>query len=142
MTHPLHPVLVHFPIAAWFFATIGDVASLYYGEQVGWVAGVLLVIGVITAVLAMVAGLLELARIDQQSDAMKIANQHMILAMVSWSLYSISLFLRLDGTTLMQPSSAAILFSILGLISLCAAGWYGGRLVFEHAIGVQQKRDN
>ncbi|SER17715.1 Uncharacterized membrane protein [Nitrosomonas sp. Nm51] len=142
MTHPLHPILVHFPIAAWFFATAGDIASLFLGMQAGWAAGVLLVIGVVTAIFAMVAGLLELAKIDQQSDAMKIANQHMMLAMVSWSLYSVSLFLRLDGAALVQPSGAAILFSVLGFISLCATGWYGGRLVFEHGIGVRKKQSD
>ena len=104
MTHPIHPLLVHFPIATWFLATIGDIASLFFGEQVGWVAGVLLVIGTITALFAMLAGLIELAKIDQQSVAMQVANQHMVLAMISWSFYTVSLFLRLEGTTLTQPN--------------------------------------
>ncbi|SFL34735.1 Uncharacterized membrane protein [Nitrosomonas aestuarii] len=138
MRHPLHPILVHFPVAAWFFATIGDIASLFMGEQVSWVAGVFLVIGTITAIFAMIAGLVELTKIDQQSIAMKTANQHMVLAMVSWSLYTVSLFLRLDGTTLTQPSNLAILLSVIGLAVLCVAGWKGGQLVFEHGVGIQK----
>ncbi|GKS70197.1 hypothetical protein W03_22010 [Nitrosomonas sp. PY1] len=136
MKHPIHPMLVHFPIATWFLATIADIASLFTNEQVGWVAGVLLVIGTITALFAMTTGLLELGKIDQQSPALKIANQHMILVMVSWSLYAVSLFLRLNGTHLEQPNLIAISFSILGFIFLCGAGWVGGKLVYEYGIGI------
>lgn len=138
MTHPIHPLLVHFPIATWFLATIGDVASLFLGEQVGWVAGVLLIIGTITALFAMLAGLIELAKIDQQNVAMQVANQHMVLAMISWSFYSVSLFLRLDGTTLTQPNIFAIILSVTGLLFLWAAGWKGGQLVYEYGIGIQR----
>jgi uncharacterized membrane protein len=139
MKHPIHPILVHFPVAAWFISTIGDVAGLFTNEQVSWVAGVLLIIGTITALFAMVTGLIELGKIDQQSPAMKIANQHMILMLVSWSFYAVSLFLRLDGTNLSQPGMVAIIMSIAGLISLCIAGWLGGKLVYEHGVGVQSQ---
>jgi uncharacterized membrane protein len=139
MKHPIHPILVHFPVAAWFISTIGDVVGLFTNEQVSWVAGVLLIIGTITALFAMVTGLIELGKIDQQSPAMKIANQHMILMLVSWSFYAVSLFLRLDGTNLSQPGMVAIIMSIAGLISLCIAGWLGGKLVYEHGVGVQSK---
>lgn len=140
MSHPIHPLLVHFPIAAWFFATIGDIASLFLGEQVGWFAGVLLVIGTITALFAMVAGLIELAKIDPQSAAMQIANQHMVLALISWSLYTVSLFLRLEGTTLTQPTILAVIFSVIGLLFLWAAGLKGGKLVYEYGIGIQKSK--
>lgn len=135
MKHPIHPILVHFPIATWFLATIADIASLFTNEQVGWVAGVLLVIGTITALLAMITGLIELGKIDQQNPAIKLANQHMILMMVSWSFYAVSLFMRLDGTHLEQPGFFAIGLSIAGLISLCVAGWLGGKLVYEYGVG-------
>ncbi len=136
MKHPIHPMLVHFPVATWFLATLGDIASLFTHEQVGWVAGVLLVIGTMTALLAMVTGLVELGKIDSQSPAANIANQHMILILTSWSFYAVSLFLRLDGTQLEQPGSLAIASSVAGLIFLCSAGWMGGKLVYEYGVGI------
>jgi uncharacterized membrane protein len=140
MKHPIHPILVHFPIATWFLATIADIACLLFtNEQIGWVAGVLLITGTITALPAMMTGLLELGKIDQRSPAIKLANQHMILIMISWSFYAVSLFLRLDGTQLEQPGLAAIAFSILGLISLCSAGWIGGKLVYEYGVGIHSQ---
>lgn len=39
MRHPIHPMLVHFPVATLFLATLGDIASLFMDEQVsriGW----------------------------------------------------------------------------------------------------------
>lgn len=137
MKHPIHPMLVHFPIATWFLATLADLASLFMNEQVGWVAGVLLVVGTITALLAMITGLVELGKIDAQSPAMKVANQHMILIMTSWSFYALSLFLRLNGTQLEQPGLLAIALSVAGFIFLCSAGWMGGKLVYEYGVGIQ-----
>jgi uncharacterized membrane protein len=135
MKHPIHPMLVHFPVATWFLATLADIASLFTNEQVGWVAGVLLITGTITALLAMTTGLLELGKIDPQSPAAKIANQHMILVMTSWCCYAVSLFLRLNGTQLEQPSLIAIALSVTGFAFLCGAGWLGGKLVYEYGVG-------
>jgi len=95
----------------------------------------LLVIGTITALLAMVTGLLELGKMDLESPAIKTANLHMVLIMTSWSFYAGSLFMRLDGTRLEQPGPIAIVLSILGLIFLCYAGWLGGKLVYEFRVG-------
>lgn len=136
MKHPVHPILVHFPIATWFISTIGDIAGLFIDERISWVAGVLLVTGVITALFAMISGLVELGKIDQQSPAIKTANQHMMLIMISWSFYAVSLFLRLDGTNLGQPGMLAVILSIMGFIFLCIAGRLGGKLVYEHGAGV------
>lgn|SRR5690606_38540355 len=143
MKHPIHPILVHFPIATWVIATFCDVVGLFRdSELINQVAGVLLIIGTITALFAMVAGLMELAKIDQKSPAMKIANQHMLLMMVSWSLYATSLFLRLEGTQLVQPGLIAAALSITGLIVLCVAGWLGGRLVYEYGVGSIRSSDH
>jgi uncharacterized membrane protein len=87
----------------------------------------------------MISGLIELSKIDQQNPAMKIANQHMMFVMVSWSFYAVSLFLRLDGANLGQPSAIAIVMSFMGLISLCIAGWLGGKLVYEYGIGIKTR---
>ena len=32
MRHPLHPALVHFPIACWSLATAADLAGLAFAE--------------------------------------------------------------------------------------------------------------
>lgn len=136
MRHPIHPMLVHFPIATWVISTLCDIGALFTAnELISQMAGVLLVIGVITALFAMVAGLMELPKINRENPAIKVANQHMLLMMTCWSLYAVSLFMRLDGNQLGLPNAAAVTLSVTGLITLCIGGWLGGRLVYEYGVG-------
>jgi uncharacterized membrane protein len=136
--HPLHPALVHFPVACWSLATLGDIASLQLGEKTGSIANILLVTGMLTALAAMLAGLLEFTKLEADSSATVTANKHMLLATLTWGIYAVSLYLRLDGAVLLQPDLGAIGLSVTGFISLCATGWLGGKLVYQYGIGVSK----
>ena len=138
MKHPLHPALVHFPIACWSLATLGDVASLEFGEPAWRFAGMSMAIGTIAAIAAMLAGLVEFAKIDNDNPALPDANRHMLLAMAAWCCYAASLVLRLDGMALVQPGVLPLGLSGLGFIVLAAAGWHGGKLVYTHGVGVRR----
>src|SRR5690606_1676960 len=116
--HPLHPALVHFPVACWSLATIADLASLWLGQPAWSLAGVLLVIGTIAALAAMGAGLFEFARIAEGSPALPYARWHMLLAMAAWMLYAASLLLRLEGTTLVAPAWPALATSVASFVCL------------------------
>ena len=144
MTHPLHPAIVHFPIACWSLATIGDVASLWLGRPAWWLAGVSMAIGCVVALAAMAAGLFELARINAASPAMRVARLHLLAAMAAWLSYGASLFLRLDlqsaATALEAPGMFALATSLLGFACLATAGWLGGRLVYQYGVGVEADR--
>jgi uncharacterized membrane protein len=133
--HPLHPALVHFPVACWSLATIADFASLRLGQPAWWLAGVLLAIGTVAALAAMAAGLFEFARIAEGSPALADARRHMLLAMAAWVFYAASLVLRLKGATLVAPAWPALATSVAGFLCLGATGWLGGRLVYQHRIG-------
>ena len=135
----LHPQSVHFPIAFWSFATLGDIASLKFGEQLLWITGVMLVLGTMTALVTMLTGLIEFGKISEQSPATQIANQHMKLALATWVLYAASLFMRLEGTTLTKPGIIAICLSSLGFLFLTATGWFGGKLVYKFKVGVEEE---
>lgn len=139
MGHPLHPALVHFPIACWSLATIADLASLQWGEPAWKLAGALLAIGTLAALAAMAGGFLELAKLDADHPAMRDANRHMLLAMTAWSLYAASLFLRLDGMTLLRPDPVDIGLGVAGFGVLAVAGWFGGKLVYRHGVGVERQ---
>jgi uncharacterized membrane protein len=136
MRHPLHPALVHFPIACWSLATAGDLASLVWGEPAWRLAGVLLVAGIGFSIPAMLAGFFELARVAEENPAIKDVNRHMIVVMCALAFYTTSLFLRLQGAHLVEPGPLAIALSALGFGLLCVAGWLGGKLVYGHRLGV------
>lgn len=136
MAHPVHPAIVHFPIVCWSFATIGDVASLRFGAPAWNFSNVMLVLGIVTALAAMMAGLIDLKKIDEKSVAMRAVNRHMYLIGTAWTLYLLSLLIRMNGTTFIQPNSVAIGLSVIGFLLLCVGGWFGGELVYKHGIGV------
>ena len=136
MRHPLHPALVHFPIACWSLATAADLASLVWGEPAWRLAGVLLVAGIGFSIPAMLAGFLELAKVAEDNPAINDVNRHMIVVMCALAFYTASLFLRLQGTHLIEPGLLAIGMSVLGFLFLAAAGWLGGKLVYGHRLGV------
>jgi uncharacterized membrane protein len=136
MRHPLHPALVHFPIACWSLATAADLASPVWGEPAWRLAGVLLVAGIGFSIPAMLAGFLELAKVAEDNPAIKDVNRHMIMVMSALTCYVVSLFLRLHGTELIEPGLLAIGLSVLGFLCLGVAGWLGGKLVYGHRLGV------
>ena len=136
MSHPLHPALVHFPIACWSLATAADLASLLWGKPAWMLAGVLLLVGTVTAIAAMATGFVELLKVDADHPATRDLNRHMLFVMAAWSLYAASLFLRLQGTTLTEPDAVDLILSVAGFACLCVAGWFGGKLVYGHGLGM------
>ena len=136
MRHPLHPALVHFPIACWSLATAADLASLAFGEPAWRFAGMLLLAGIVFSIPAMLAGLVELAKLAQDSPALKDVNRHMLMVMAALSCYLASLFLRLRGMHFVEPDLLAVGLSVLGFLCLGVAGWLGGKLVYGHRLGI------
>jgi len=132
--HPLHPALVHFPVACWTMATGTDFAGLWLGESAWqWSAG-LLTVGSAIAMFAMAAGLLELARIPE-GQAMRDAYLHMAAMLIAFILFTASLLLRLDDLQPLAPDWIALLLDAAGFIFLVAGGWLGAKLVYHHGVG-------
>ena len=134
--HPLHPALVHFPVACWSLATAADFAGYAWGEPAWQLAGVLMLAGTAIAVAAIAAGFVEYLKVDEHSPALPDVHRHMVFAVTAWSCYAASLFLRVQSGSLAAPDGIAVALSAGGFVSLCCAGWMGARLVYGHGIGV------
>jgi uncharacterized membrane protein len=137
--HPLHPALVHFPIALLLSATAADAAWLVGITADTHLAVILMAAGLATGLLAMGAGLVDFAKLE---DAIvPHAMRHMATVGTAWVGYAIALFLRRDilsgGTQLTWPSVAVSLVSA-GLLAI--GGWLGGRLVYSFGAGVSRSR--
>ena len=137
MRHPLHPALVHFPIACWSLATLADLISGFVGQPAWWLAGVLMAIGLACAIPAMIAGFVELLRLPDDSPAIGDVNRHMAWVMAAFSLYAISFLMRVHAMALHAPGLIAIVLSVLGFACLGVAGWLGGKLVYGHRLGAR-----
>lgn len=137
--HPLHPALVHFPVALLLSATIADLA---------WVAGittdthigaVLMAAGLAGGLLAMGAGMVDLAGLDQR--LVPHALRHMLVVGTAWLGYGIALYLRRGSLLASVPlETATIAISFASALFLAFGGWLGGRLVYTFGAGVDAVR--
>jgi len=137
MNHPVHPLVVHFPIACWSLSTLGDLLGIFYFHNQTQAIGLLLFIGCISAIVAMTAGLYEVIKIKDIEPISTTVDYHMYAAMIAWSFYSVSLYLRWDDHLFTKPTLWAIVTSIIGFVSLVIAGWYGATLVYRHGVSVK-----
>lgn len=134
MRHPVHPALVHFPVACWSLVVLADFASLRFGEAAwSWSAG-LLAVGCATAVAAMLAGVVELARVPEGA-AMRDAYLHMGAMLTALTLFAIRFLLRLDHLKPLAPDALSLVLDTGGFLALAVGGWLGGKLVYGHGVG-------
>jgi uncharacterized membrane protein len=139
--HPLHPMIVHVPVALWTAALVFDLLTFngIGGNALVQTAFYAIVIGLIVAVLAILTGLAEYWDILPDQPAHRIGAYHMGLNVVVFALWSVSVALRVDTfreaqTVGVVPLAISILASILLMIS----GYLGGRMIFDRGIGVQR----
>ncbi|ANQ84943.1 hypothetical protein dqs_1905 [Azoarcus olearius] len=146
--HPLHPMLIHFPVAALIALVGADLAwwmsaDPFWARAGLWLAGV----GAFGGWIASVTGLIDLltvARIRAKITAWC----HAVMAVMMLALASLNWLLRYrspgpdagvaPGTALdTGPALAALALTLLTALLIALASWLGGRLVYEHAVGVQ-----
>ena len=139
--HPLHPAVVHFPIALLLSATAADVARVAGLTADVRIAAILMAGGLAMGVVAMMFGMLDFTRLDEA--VVPHALRHMATVGIAWLGYGVALYLRRDvfsGGT--EVSSASVAISLVSAFVLALGGFLGGRLVYTFGAGVvaYQKR--
>ena len=134
--HPVHPALVHFPVALLLSATIADLAWVTGMTADTHVGAVLMAGGLAGGLLAMGAGMADLIKLDQK--LVPHVMTHASFVGLAWLGYGIALYLRKDSlaaaATLSWP---AIAVSLVSALLLAAGGWLGGRLVYTFGANVE-----
>ena len=143
LDHPIHPMLVAFPIT--FFATTlvafivyaigGDV--LWY--RIGFWANV---VGVVTALIAAVPGFLDWLGIPAHLEAKRVGVLHMMLNLIVVAIFGINIGIQGPHINDFAPSPVlAILLSVVGVVTLLISGYFGWTLVQTHHVGVNLSRE-
>ncbi len=136
MGHPVHPALVHFPVAALIGLLATDVAYIvtsdYFWARAGlWLAG----IGAAGGAVSGTAGLLDMLLVSRIRRLIT-AWCHAALAVMLLSLAALNWLLRIGSS----PESAifpwGIYLSGLSVMLIGATAFLGSQLVYEHAVGV------
>ena len=142
--HPIHPMLIPFPIALWVFSLVADVIYLWRGNPAwrDWIAFYALLGGIVGGTLAAVPGLIDWLSL-KDPEAVKVANWHARLNVIALLIFVASFYLRTTGGSRWVGGSYTIpvLLSLVGVILITISGWLGGELVFKHGVAVNPQSD-
>jgi nitrite reductase/ring-hydroxylating ferredoxin subunit/uncharacterized membrane protein len=136
--HPIHPMLVGFPIAYLCGSACLDIAGRAAGRP-DWHATArhLNTLGLGSALLAAVPGLVDYAfAVPPASSARRRATNHMFANLSALGLFAVARAGRGKGST---PSGLAIAAEACATALMAAAGWMGGTLVYRNQIGVDHR---
>ena len=139
--HPIHGMLVVFPIGLWIFSLACDLIRLAGASAEVWtnVAFIAMVGGLIGALCAAIPGAIDLLYYKGGAPPVKkIALTHMAINLTAVLLYAINVWLRASGPSPMDPGmSAPVLLSIIGVALIAVSGWLGGQMVHVYGVGVE-----
>lgn len=133
--HPIHPMIIPFPIAFFIGALACDLAFYssfdpFWARAAQWLIGA----GIIMAGIAAIFGLIDFTTIRRVRQRIE-GWLHMlgnvtvvILEIINWSF-------RL-GRDPAASIPTGIILSVIVTLMLCVTGWLGGELAYRHLIGV------
>lgn len=136
--HPLHPMLIAFPIVLLMLVPVTDIVFLVT-DEIFWARASywLLLLGVIAACIAAVPGLIDFASIGRARSRRE-GWYHMLANVGVLGLAVVNLILRIDNVaTSVLPSGLIVSLVTAGL--LMVGGWFGWELTFVHLVGVSAR---
>jgi len=138
--HPIHPMLVVFPIAFWIASLVSDIIYHAGPHNLFWqaVAFYSMAGGIIGALLAAVPGFIDYLSLTD-SRVKKIATTHLALNLIVVVMFIFNLGMRYTASP--GTEMFGVVLSIVALAVLAASGWLGGALVYEHRVGVSTPRE-
>ena len=137
--HPIHPMLIPFPIGLLVFSLIADLIYLWRGNPVweNYIAFYTLLGGIVGAAAAALPGLIDWATLTDPA-VVKVANWHARVNIIGLVIFIASFYLRTTSGAKWIVSIPMLPFflSLIGVVGLAIAGYLGGELVFRHGVAV------
>ena len=132
--HPIHQMLIVFPLGLLGMAVIFDVIRLVDGSaSLGIAAQAMIAAGVIAGLAAAVFGFIDWLAIPANTRAKRVGARHAIGNVIVVALFAVSWWLRRGDPT--HPPSLAFVLALLGGGLSLITGWLGGELVNRLGIG-------
>ncbi|HEX6540119.1 MAG TPA: DUF2231 domain-containing protein [Ktedonobacterales bacterium] len=136
--HPIHPMLIVFPLGLLAISVIFDII-FYLTGLTGFAVSAFwnIIAGIILGLVAAVFGLLDFLAIPGGTRAKRIGLLHGSGNVVIVVLFLISWLLRL-GTPNHEPNVIGFILEIIGAILAVFTAWLGGELVDRLGVGVSR----
>jgi uncharacterized membrane protein len=133
--HPVHQMLIVFPLGLLATAVVFDVIYLVTGNAL-WTQAAFYMIGagVITGLAAAVPGVVDWLAIPRATRAKRIGLIHGVGNVIVVALFALSWYLRRDQPA--APPTGAVVAGLLGAGLSVLTAWLGGELVNRLGVGV------
>lgn len=135
--HPVHPMLVVFPLGLLATSLVFDVIRLAGGD-VGFsrAAFYMIAAGILGGLAAAVFGLVDWLAIPHGTRAKRVGALHGVGNVVVTALFIVSWGVRYGDPDAFQ--GAAFVLSLVAVLLALVTGWLGGELVGRLAVGVDE----
>lgn len=134
--HPVHPMLIVFPLGLLATAVIFDILFLIFGNRLFPTASYYMIAaGVVGGLLAAIFGFIDWVALPNNSRAKSIGLWHGLGNVVIVLLFAGSWFLRGNNVDFV-PDGLAMILSLAGTALALITAWIGGELVYRLGVGV------
>jgi uncharacterized membrane protein len=134
--HPIHPMLIVFPVGLLATAVIFDILYLFTQTPVfTTVSFYMIAAGVVGGLLAAIFGFIDWLALPNNTRAKGIGGWHGIGNVVIVLLFAVSWLIR-GGNVDFVPNTLALLLSFAGFVLALITAWIGGELVYRLGVGV------
>lgn len=135
--HPIHPMLVVFPLGLLAMAVVFDVLQMTSGSpSLGYASYYMIAAGIIGGLIAAVFGFIDWTGIPAGTRARAIGALHGIGNVVVVSLFALSWLVRRADPTVVTLGAFAP--ALAGALLALVTGWLGGELVDRLGVGVDE----
>lgn len=144
--HPIHPMIVTFPIA-FYTSTVATLLAYVGTQEMFWyrVAMIANIAGIITAAIAVIPGAIDLMALPAVSRARRIGLKHAGFHALSTGLFVVTALLlyrswshrmMVDGQYVFD-ATVPLAMSVVAWVSMVIAGSLGWTLVQTHHVGIK-----
>lgn len=142
--NPVHPIVVHFPIALLVTSFVADAAYWLTGFDTLRHTGFWMLVGAsATGALTVAAGVFDMGRASLEGAVHERVHRHMWIGIC---LYAVICALTLWRWSLFASDlRVTVLYLDFGLLAVALAafqGWLGGELVYTHGVFVGKQADS
>src|SRR5712691_847010 len=133
--HPVHPMLVVFPLGLLPTAVACDIIYLLRNNpNWGHISYWLIAAGVLSGIVAAGFGFTDWLALDSGTRAKRLGVWHLLANDGLLILFAVSWWLRRAARD--QPGGLAVALGLIGLVFGAFGGWLGGELVYRLSVGV------
>jgi len=137
LSTPLHPLIVHFPIALLLLATVIEIFALWKRERFNTTGTILLGVGFLSGIVSYLTGDggAEYAEAKWGRSVDALIHTHETFALLSMIFFGGAFGLKLISYVWSQQRKTiwylVVLVAIIGSIFLALTGHYGGKIVYQ-----------